>query len=212
MMLLLGRIYRELGVYDRAQPLLERRWRTVRRSVGDDERAVGRGDGGARPALAGQGPAGRGRAAAPRDAGDAARALAHPDHAEVGKTLRDLALVLASRGKHDEAETLQREALALHEARFGTDHAEIASDLEGLQAILVPAGRSTGRSPTRGARSTMRQKLLGPDHLETATAMNNLAHPAATRNGSCRKRSGSIDRCSSSICGGWARCTRTPRR
>ncbi len=64
MMLLLGRIYRELGVYDRAQPLLERAMAQRMAIPGRNMRGGRRVDGGTRPVLAGQGPPGGGRAAA----------------------------------------------------------------------------------------------------------------------------------------------------
>jgi eukaryotic-like serine/threonine-protein kinase len=174
MMLLLGRIYRELGVYDRAQPLLERalahrlsiqgrRTDAVAESMAELARFwqdKGRPDEAER---------------LHRDVLAMRRSARAPDTVEVGKTLRDLASVLASRGKLDEAEKLQRDALALHEASFRGEHAEIASDLEGLQSILRARGQIDSAIPIARRALDMRLKVLGPDHLETATAMNNLA-------------------------------------
>ena len=174
MLLLVGRIYRELGVYDRAQPLLERAM--ALRSAGQGRNSTAVADAMAELARLWQ-EKGRPEEAERlhRDVLAIRRSGRRPDYAEVGKTLRDLASVLASRGKHDEAEKLQREALALHEASYGAEHAEIASDLEGLQSILRVRGRSTEAIPIARRTLDMRMKLLGPDHLETATAMNNLA-------------------------------------
>jgi eukaryotic-like serine/threonine-protein kinase len=174
MMLLLGRIYRELGVYDRAQPLLERS--LALRSSGaahDNARAADVMGELARLWLD------KGR---PEDAERLQReVLALRRHArgprdpEVGRTLRDLASVLTSRGKYDEAEKLLREALVLHEASLGAEHTEIASDLEGLQEVLRLRGQMEPAIVTARRTLHMRLKLLGTDHLETATAMNNLA-------------------------------------
>jgi serine/threonine-protein kinase len=174
MMLLVGRIYRELGVYDRAQPLLERAM------------ALRSADGGRDTDAAAEAMAELARLWQDKGRPDEAERL-HREvlairrsgrravHPEVGRTLRDLASVVASRGRYDEAETLQREALALHEARYGAEHSEIASDLEGLQSILRARGLSADAIPIARRALDMRLKLLGPDHLETATAMNNLA-------------------------------------
>lgn len=173
MLLLVGRIYRELGVYDRAEPLLERAL-ALRESDGSDEEAIAN----ARAEIA----------RLKLDTG-------HPDEAErlhrevlamrrrgrgasdpdMPRTLRDLASVLTSRGQHDEAEALQREALALSEARYGHEHAEVANDLEGLHTILRARGHSAEAIPIARRTLAMRLKLLGADHLDTATAMNNLA-------------------------------------
>ena len=174
MLLLVGRIYRELGVYDRAQPLLERAM--ALRSAGEGRNTPAAAEAMAELARLWQ-DKGRPEDAErlQRDVLAMRRNVRRADHGEVGKTLRDLATVLASRGKLDEAETFQREGLALDEARYGAEHAEIASDLEGLQSILRARGRSAEAIPIARRALDMRMKLLGPDHLETATAMNNLA-------------------------------------
>ena len=112
MMLLVGRIYRDLGVYDRAQPLLERRWHCARPARDESSQAAAE----AMTELARFWQAkGRPEEAErlQRDVLAMRRNVRRTDHADVGKTLRDLAAVLASRGKLDEAEAFQREALAL---------------------------------------------------------------------------------------------------
>ena len=174
MMILLGRIYRDLGVYDRSQPMLERALELSSSSAArDSERAAEAMGELARLWLD------KGR---PEDAERLQRQVLElrrqsrgPDHPDIGRTLRDLASVLTSRGKYDEAEQLQREALALHEAAYGPEHTEIASDLEGLQEILRLRGQTEPAILTARRTLEMRLKLLGNDHLETATAMNNLA-------------------------------------
>jgi eukaryotic-like serine/threonine-protein kinase len=174
MMLLLGRIYRELGVYDRSQPLLERSLALRRARLGREDAKVadtmaelaslwldmGRPEDAER---------------LQRETLAMRRAVLGADHPDVGDTMRDLALVLTRRGSYDEAERLQRDALALHERHFGSEHAEVASDLEGLQSILRERGQ-VGPAVVAARRVLeIRQKVLGSDHLETATAMNNLA-------------------------------------
>jgi eukaryotic-like serine/threonine-protein kinase len=174
MMLLVGRIYRDLGVYDRAQPLLERA--VALRSSGEGQSREAAAE--AQSELARLWlDKGRPEEAERlhRDVLAMRRNGRRPDSPAVGKTLRDLASVLASRGKYDEAEKYQREALALHEAQYGAEHAEIASDLEGLQSILRSRGQTSEAIPIARRTLEMRLKLLGSDHLETATAMNNLA-------------------------------------
>jgi eukaryotic-like serine/threonine-protein kinase len=174
MMLLVGRIYRELGVYDRAQPLLERALELRTLGRGGDVEALAE----AKAELARL----RQDTGLPEEAEQLHREVLAmrrggrgSDDPEMGRTLRDLASVLTSRGQHDEAEALQREALALNEARYGAEHAEVASDLEGLQTILRARGRSAEAIPIARRALDMRRKLLGTDHLETATAINNLA-------------------------------------
>jgi serine/threonine protein kinase/Flp pilus assembly protein TadD len=174
MMLLLGRIYRELGVYDRSQPLLERSLALQTTTFGRESEEVADTMGElARLWLD------KGR---PEDAERLHREVLTLqrnsrglDHPNVGRSLRDLAAVLTTLGKYDEAETLQRQALALHEARFGAAHEEVASDLEGLQSILRARGKIEPAIAAARRTLDLRMKLLGADHLDTATAMNNLA-------------------------------------
>jgi serine/threonine protein kinase/Tfp pilus assembly protein PilF len=174
MMHLLGRIYRELGVFDRAQPLLERSLDLRRSQFGsDDEQVAATLSELARLWLDMGKPDAAERLQ--RDTLALRRRLLGPDHPDVGNTLRDLAAVLTSRGQHDEAEKLQRDALALHERHFGAEHAEVASDLEGLQATLRARGQIAPAAIAARRVLEIRQKVLGDDHLETATAMNNLA-------------------------------------
>jgi serine/threonine-protein kinase len=174
MMHLLGRIYRELGVFDRAQQLLERSLDLRRSQFGsDDEEVAATSSELARLWLDMGKPDAAERLQ--RDTLALRRRLLGPDHPDVGNTLRDLAAVLTSRGQHDEAERLQRDALALHERHFGAEHAEVASDLEGLQATLRARGQVTPAVTAARRVLEIRKKVLGDDHLETATAMNNLA-------------------------------------
>jgi serine/threonine-protein kinase len=173
MMLLLGRVYRQLGVFDRAQPLLDKSL-ALRRAEGHDDAQVAdtlselavlaleTGD----PAKAEQ---------LHRETLALRRAQLGSDHPDVGRTLRELASVLTSRGGYAEAESLQREALAIHERAYGTEHVEIASDLEGLHIILRNRGQLEAAIAAARRVLDMRMKLLGIEHLETATAMNNIA-------------------------------------
>ncbi|HEX2444256.1 MAG TPA: serine/threonine-protein kinase [Vicinamibacterales bacterium] len=172
MMLLVGRLYRELSVYDRAEPLLQRSLE-IRQSLREDEKAAAAKSELARLALEAGKPADAERLH--RETLALRRERLGAGHPDVGKTLRGLALALDFQGKYVEAEALQREALTLHQKEFGTDHEEIASDLEGLATILQHRGQLEPAVTTARQVLTMREKLLGPDHLETATAKNNLA-------------------------------------
>jgi eukaryotic-like serine/threonine-protein kinase len=175
MMTLLGRIYRELSLFDRAQPLLDKSL-ALRRSlagrdtvdVADTVSELGQ------LALEAGHPDGAERLQ--REALAIRRRLLARDHPDVGNAMRELAQVLSFEGKYDEAEGLQRDALALHHRAFGAEHAEVANDLEGLQTILRNRGQTEPAIVAARRVLAIRLKLLGTDHLETATAMNNLAN------------------------------------
>ncbi|HXW05119.1 MAG TPA: serine/threonine-protein kinase, partial [Vicinamibacterales bacterium] len=174
MLLLLGRIYRELGVFDRAQPLLQRSLELRETSRWPDDASLADASAELARLWLEMGKPDEAERLQ-RETLERRRRRLGPDHPDVGRTMRDLALVLANRGAYDEAERLQRDALALHERTFGEEHVEIASDLEGLQSILRSRGQTEAATEVARRVLAMRQTLLGNDHLETATAMNNLA-------------------------------------
>jgi eukaryotic-like serine/threonine-protein kinase len=174
MMLLLGRIYRDLSLFDRAQPLLDRSLALRRQASGaDDENVADTMSELGRLWLEAGKPDEAERIQ--RETLALRRRLMGPGHSDVGNTMRDLALVLDFRGQYAEAETLQREALELHRQNFGTEHADVARDLENLSTILQHRGQIDPAIVVARQTLDMRLKLLGPDHLDTATSMNNLA-------------------------------------
>jgi serine/threonine-protein kinase len=174
MMLLLGRISRELNLYDRAQTLLDRSLALRQAQTGStsDEVADVTAEL-ARLALDRGRPDDAERLH--REALDVRRRSHGPGHASVATSMRDLAGVLSSRGKYDEAESLLREALVLHERAYGPEHEEIATDLENLQSTLRGRGQHDQAIAAARRCLEMRMKLLGEEHLDTATAKNNLA-------------------------------------
>ena len=174
MMLLLGRITRELGEYDTAQPLLERALSIRSGASGREHTKVADATSElARLWLDKGRPEEAERLQ--REALALRRSSRGPAPPAVGENLRDLASVLTTRGNFEEAEALLREALALHQSYYGAEHEEIASDLTGLQSTLRARGQSEPAIAAARRALEMRMKLLGADHLDTATAMNNLA-------------------------------------
>jgi serine/threonine protein kinase/Flp pilus assembly protein TadD len=185
MMLVLGRISRELSLFDRAQTLLDRSLKLRTEFRGQFGLAAGRTRGRASEDVA-EVTTELARLALDRGRPDEAerlhrgalgmrRAVLGDSHASVGTSMRDLAGVVTSRGKYDEAERLLRDALVLHEKLYGPKHEEIASDLEGLQSTLRLRGEPAEAIAAARRCLDMRLELLGTDHLDTATAMNNLA-------------------------------------
>ena len=175
MMLLLGRIYRELGVYDRAQPLLERA--LAMRTSSRDETTDAVAEAMAELARLWQ-DKGRPEEAERlhRDVLAMRRSCSHAGPCRRGQ---DAARSRVGAREPRQATTRQRRSSAKRSRctrrSFGGEHAEIASDLEGLQSILRARGQIDAAIPIARRALDMRLKVLGPDHLETATAMNNLA-------------------------------------
>ncbi|HEX2189261.1 MAG TPA: serine/threonine-protein kinase [Longimicrobiaceae bacterium] len=168
-----GRVYREMGAYDRARPVLERAL-ALRRGVlgerhpataesmhhlGDLLYALGRYDDAEplyRRALALQ------------------RRLLGEPHADVAHSLASLGLLLQDRGDYPAAERLSREALAMRRELFGPEHADVAESLNALALQLQLQGRDAEAEPLLREALAMRRRLFGLEHPAVAEAMSDL--------------------------------------
>ena len=148
----MGRIYRRLGVYDKAQPLLEQA--LVGRTPG--LRAGARASG---PELNDLGVLLSERATTRHAARNLEQALSMrrkllgPEHADVAITLVELGRVYQDQGFNERAEPLQREALAIRRKVLGDEHRETATSLSDLASVLRLNG------DLAGAESLLRQCL-----------------------------------------------------
>ena len=62
-----------------------------------------------------------------------------PVHPEVASTMNNIAIVLRSQGKADDALALYRSVLSIQEAALGADHPDVATSLNNM-AVLVADG------------------------------------------------------------------------
>ena len=169
-----GDIYRELGAYDRAEPLLAR--------AIDAARNAGAG---AEPLLA---AALRSSGRLRRERGDFAGAQAlltdalerqrrhfGREHREVADTLGDLGLTLYSRGDYANATPYFREALEMRRKLLGEDHLEVAEGLDKLGMALGNLGDYKSAEPLLRRSLELRRRLLPPNHPLLATSLSDLA-------------------------------------
>jgi serine/threonine protein kinase/tetratricopeptide (TPR) repeat protein len=170
----IGNVYRNLGLYDLAEPLLRQALAVRRRVLGDDHPAVAqclnnlgvvlrqRGDyDGAEPLF------------------DEAlemrrRQYADGNHPEIAESLNNLALLHQERGRHPEAEKLLREAIAIQRSAEGGSGAELASLLANLGILLTEVGDWTGAEPPFREALALRRRALGEDHPLVADSLNDL--------------------------------------
>src|SRR5437899_11253802 len=75
--------------------------------------------------------------------------------------------------KHDEAEALFREALAIKTRLLGPEHPEIAGLLENIAHVL--RDKSNFAEALYRQVLGVRRKLLGEEHEDVATSLHNLA-------------------------------------
>jgi eukaryotic-like serine/threonine-protein kinase len=171
----IGDIYRKLGFYDPAVPLLEESLQAREKLLGpiDPEvvrslHALGRlhferGD----------------RAAAERfyRAGLARLASAKlPDPAAEGRLQSELAAVLRDEARFEEAEELLRLALTTLSRELGPAHHEVGAAWGGLGSALHHQGRFPEAERAHARAIAIQEKALGADHPELAATLNNLAN------------------------------------
>jgi serine/threonine-protein kinase len=179
----LGVVYRSLGNFEKAGPLLREALALRRRALGDEHVQVAESlhnlanlerelhhtaeaERLMRQALAIQ------RRAFPQGHRDLARGLNN-----FASLLRDKADAAGKAGKPFlvEAETLAREGLAMKLRLFGEKNTEVAQSLNTLAAILVREGKLAEAEPLLRRSITLRRALDGPLSPGLAKTIHNLA-------------------------------------
>jgi serine/threonine protein kinase/tetratricopeptide (TPR) repeat protein len=180
MLTMMGRTYRRLGVYDRAQSLLEEAI-AIGAAVEDTE--------GPRIAQAhdllgvvlaerGDHEAGRRQLERALDLRRQALGARHPD---VAITLAELGRVLQDQGHNDRAQPLHAEALEIRRTALGPGHMEVAVSLSDLASVMRLNGQLDEAEGLLQESLAINRRERGEAHPNTATSMHDLALIALTR-------------------------------
>jgi serine/threonine-protein kinase len=92
-----------------------------------------------------------------------------------------VATLLHQQGRFAEAESLQREALAIQEARLGPEHAETVGITVMLAWILVDQGRCKEAEPLLHQAIPASERIYPPGHYAVAHAKSILGECLAAR-------------------------------
>jgi serine/threonine protein kinase/tetratricopeptide (TPR) repeat protein len=103
------------------------------------------------------------------------RRLFGNDHADVAATLNSLGAVYRRQRKLAESEALTREGLAIRQKLFGSEHLDVADSLRNLCIILGDRGKREECEATAREMLAMRRRLLGDEHPLVAAALADLA-------------------------------------
>ena len=174
----MGDVHRNLGLYDKAIPLLREALETRKTALGNEHVDVAtslnnlgnvlydKGDYGAAEGLY-------------RDALAMRRKLLGNEHQDVATSLSNLANVLYRKGDYPGAEGLHREALAMRRKLLGHEHSDVAKSLNNLAIVLMEKGDYAGAEDLYRESLSMLRKLFGNEHPRVATGLNNLANVLA---------------------------------
>jgi non-specific serine/threonine protein kinase/serine/threonine-protein kinase len=174
LMMTMGQVYRNLGLYDNAAPLVEEALKLRKESLGDQDPLVFES---------------MSRLAALwRDKGDYAkaeplllaalegrRATLGRRHEAAASSVNELGVLKFEQGKYPEAESLFREALEIRRERLGEEHLQTLESLNDLAMTVQRTSQVSTAAPMLTQVLDVRRRVLGRDHPDVAQSINNLA-------------------------------------
>jgi serine/threonine protein kinase len=180
MMNVMGNVYKSLGLYERARPLLGRSVETRRRLLGaDDPQTLSAMDDLAwtldrqsRFAEAEK---------LQRETLDRRRGVLGPEHPDTLQSMMHLADTLGYQGRYLEAEKLQRTALNLKQRVLGPEHPDTLMSMSNLTSILGAEARYREAEELQRRTLEIRRRVLGPEHPETLRSMVFMGWVVATQ-------------------------------
>jgi serine/threonine protein kinase/tetratricopeptide (TPR) repeat protein len=172
-LVVLGRLYRQFGVYDKAQRLLEQALISSEKAFGPEtlrEAQVLTELGAVLTDLGDYAGAERSL----QRALDIRRHLLGTDHADVAVTMVELGRFYQDRGQNDRAEPLKREALEIRRRVLGEEDRETAVSLNDMASQLRLRGDLDGAEALQRQGLEINRKTRGERHANTATSMHDL--------------------------------------
>ncbi|WP_368566021.1 tetratricopeptide repeat protein [Pseudoxanthomonas sp. UTMC 1351] len=169
-----GEAYRQLGLYERAQPLFDEALETAMPLAAEY------------PLLLARALRSRGRLHSDLGAYDKAeeqlqsaldgyrRVRGSPD-AELATTLSDLGVLQFRMSDLDAAERHHRDALAMRRQLFEEEHVDVADSLDNLGTVLRHQGDYAGAEPLLSQALSLRRRFLPATHPQLAHSVSNLA-------------------------------------
>jgi non-specific serine/threonine protein kinase/serine/threonine-protein kinase len=97
------------------------------------------------------------------------------DDTKVAVRLANLSDLCRELGRYEEAEALLQRALAIDEKAKGPDHPDVATDLNNLAVLYRELGRYEEAEPLYLRALAIDERELGPDHPALANRLANLA-------------------------------------
>jgi serine/threonine-protein kinase len=174
LLVVLGRVYQNLGLFERAAPLLTKALAARRQVLGPSHPDLVESLNSLGELLRQKGDY---RAAEPilREALATSRRLFGAADPRVAETLNHLGKVRYAQGAYPEAEAAVREALAIQRGALPAGHADLGESLNNLATVVLARGDQPGAESLFREALAVRRQALGPDHALVAASLNNLA-------------------------------------
>ena len=176
----LGRVYRNLGIYEQAEPLLQQGLRLRRQHPGAGAAEVAASLSHLAELRHAQARYGEAEALV-REALELQRGRDPRDPAAVAAGLHRLAEILHTGGDYEAAGPVYRESLALRRSFLGPDHPEVAESLSDLGYLLYDLGRFDEAEGVLREALALCRRIHGGPHPVTAYTLSYLADLLAER-------------------------------
>jgi len=169
----IGEVYRGLGVYEPAAPLLEQSLSLRRKLLGDRHPDTLASMNTLGALLMQQGKL---REAEPylREALEGRRRVLGNDDPDTLKSISNLGVLLKEQGKLQEADQLYREALEGRRRVLGNDHPQTIGSINNMGVLLRSEGKLEDAEPYYREALDRYRRVLGNDHPDTLGSINNL--------------------------------------
>ena len=169
-----GTVYQQLGLYDKASPLLEQALKTRRRLFGPESLEVAESLESLGRLAERQGRYAPARPLLERSLALREAALGGEDP-QVAQSLDALAGLAFSEGDYPRARSLWERALAVREKALGPRHPRVADVLDRLALVHLRSGEDAAAEQLLQRTLALRRQALGPRHPLVAESLANLA-------------------------------------
>ncbi len=169
----MGRVYRNLGLYALAAPILEKSLSLKRKVYGEEHLEVAAGLHTLAVLYDTQGKYQEAESFF-RQSLAIKEKIFGQDHPEVARSLNSIAVVNWNQGKYQEAEPLFQRSLSIKEKALGPDDPDVGNTVTNLGVLYHLQGKFEEAEPLFKRALAISEKVLGEDHPDVAAGLNNL--------------------------------------
>jgi serine/threonine-protein kinase len=170
----LGRMYRKLGRYEQAKPLLDRAVAIRREANAQPDAALAESLSNLGELMLDEADYSAAEELF-REALAIQRSLLDEQDPEIAELLNDLGNVASDRGDFEDAERYHREGLAIRRTAYGDEHPDVATSLNNLGLLLWRTGDYDEAEAMHRQALAIRRRLFGDVHPDITYSLNNLA-------------------------------------
>jgi len=174
LMATMGTVYRNLGLYAQAEPLLHEVLETRRRTLGAEDPQTLRAAGDLGRLWLDQGRSKEGEDSLKATLQTQKRVLG-PEHHDTLRSMNNLAVAFLSQGRYQEAKALDREVLEIGKRVLGPEHPDTLKSMHNLANAYFSQGSYQESETLDREVLEITKRVLGPEHPDTLRSMTNLS-------------------------------------